>query len=175
MVTDRGRGSGAAITVGKMTSRKGVRKAESRDLDRVAAIWVAITDHHRHLDPLFRMRAGVDAELSGLLRALHRDPDAAIFVHEEAGNITGMSIVRIDRSPPIMEETVRAEITDLGVRESERRRGIGSLLVDAALDWVAARGVDRVEVQVAVGNDEGQAFWRARGFGPLMDVLQLRL
>jgi ribosomal protein S18 acetylase RimI-like enzyme len=152
-----------------------VRSAEFRDLDRVAALWTAITRHHENLDPLFTMRSGADAELRELITSLYRDPDAEILVYDEGGNLPGMCIVRIDRAPPIMSEVERAEITDLGVRASERRRGIGDLLVDAALKWVRAGAVDRVEVQVACGNREGQAFWRSRGFGDLMDVLHKRL
>ena len=48
-------------------------------------------------------------------------------------------------------------------------------LVDAALDWLRERGAARVEIQVAAGNREGQAFWRAMGFGDLMDVLHKRI
>lgn len=121
------------------------------------------------------MRPDAEDALRDLLGQLHRDPDAAIFVYDEAGDLPGMCIVKIDYSPPIMEEVVRAEITDLGVREGERRRGIGGVLVDEALAWVAEKGVLRVEVQVATGNVEGQAFWRSRGFGSVMDVLHKRL
>ena len=146
-----------------------------RDLDRVTALWTVITQHHAPLDPLFRMRAGAEGELRELLGMLHRDPDAAIFVYDLDGDLPGMCIVKIDYSPPIMEEVERAEITDLGVREDQRRRGFGGALVDEALAWVVAAGVKRVEVQVARGNAEGQAFWRSRGFGSLMDVLHKRL
>lgn len=157
--------------------RECVRPAEPKDLDRVAALWTAITDHHRRIDPLFTMRSDADADaaLRDLLGAMQRDPDALILVYDDAGDLPGMLIVRIDHSPPILRETERAEITDLGVRESERRRGIANVLLDVGLDWVRASGVDRVEVQVARGNREGQAFWRARGFGDLMDVLHLRM
>jgi len=121
------------------------------------------------------MRPEADSELERLLRTLHRDPEAIVLVYDDEGDLPGMCIARIDHSPPIMVEVERAEITDLGVRESERRRGIGGVLVDAALDWIRISGVERVEIQVATGNQEGQRFWRARGFGQLMDVLQLRL
>ena len=161
--------SGSAHTPGS------VRRARTRDLDRVTALWTTITRHHTPLDPLFRMREGAEGELRELLGALHRDPDAAIFVYDSDGDLPGMCIVKIDYSPPIMEEVERAEITDLGVREDQRRRGIGGALVDEALAWVAASGVARVEVQVATGNTEGQAFWRQRGFGSIMDVLHKRL
>ena len=152
-----------------------MREARVRDLDRVAALWSAITHHHAPLDPLWRMRADGDGELRELLGTLQRDPDAAIFVYEERGDLPGMCIVRIDRSPPVLEETRRAEITDIGVREDCRRLGIASALLQEALGWVDRNRVSRVEVQVARANAEGQAFWRARGFDPLMDVLHKRL
>ena len=152
-----------------------VRAATAKDLDRVAALWTAITQHHAGLDPVFRMRVDGDGELGELIRAIARDPDAEIFVYDEDGDLPGMCIVRVDRAPPIMLEVERAEITDVGVREDARRRGIARRLVEAALAWVRAGGVERVEVQVAKGNVEGQAFWRAVGFGDLMDVLHKRL
>jgi len=152
-----------------------VRRAERRDLDRVAALWTAITYHHSSLDPLFTQRPHSDDALRELIAELHADRDAAIFVLDVAGDLPGMCIVRIDRAPPILEETERAEITDIAVREGFRRQGIARDLVETALDWVRLAGVARVEVQVAVGNPEGQAFWRAMGFGDLLDVLHRRL
>ena len=154
-----------------------VRIARLREIDRVAALWALITEHHAALDPLFRMRRGpvAEGELRELLRALHRDPDAEILVYDRNGTPEGLCIVRIDRAPPILEETERAEITDLGVRPSLRRCGVGRLLVEEAQAWVRDRGVARIEIQVASGNPEGQAFWRAIGYADLMDVLHKRL
>jgi ribosomal protein S18 acetylase RimI-like enzyme len=148
-----------------------------QEIDRVAALWALITEHHATLDPLFRMRRGpvADAELRELLRALQRDPDAEIMVYDLEGTLEGLCIVRIDHAVPILEETERAEITDLGVRPALRRRGIATRLVEAAQAWVRDRGVERIEIQVAHGNREGQAFWRARGFEDFMDVLHKRV
>jgi GNAT superfamily N-acetyltransferase len=154
-----------------------VRIARLREIDRVAALWALITEHHAALDPLFRMRRGLvaEGELRELLRALHRDPDAEILVYDRNGTPEGLCIVRIDRAPPILEETERAEITDLGVRPDYRRRGVARRLVEEAQAWVRDRGVGRIEIQVATGNPEGQAFWRAVGYSDLMDVLHKRL
>ena len=55
-----------------------IREAGDRDLDRVAALWTAITVFHEPLDPVFRMRRDAEGEIKGLLRAMGRDPDAAI-------------------------------------------------------------------------------------------------
>ena len=141
-----------------------VRPAETGDLDRVAALWTAITHPHAALDPLFTQRPDADAALLEMIRELHRDREAAIFVYDAEGDLPGMCIVRIDHAPPILQETERAELTDIGVRADARRRGIARRLVEAALAWVRAAGVERVEIQVAVHNPEGQAFWREHGF-----------
>ena len=152
-----------------------VRRCRPQDLDRVAGLWTALTVHHARLDPVFSLRRDADERIRALLSAQLRDSDTAIFVVEESGDLLGFCTVHIDRAPPILEEVERAEITDLGVRDGARRRGHGRTLVEAAIGWVAERGIERVEVRVASRNDEGQGFWRALGFGVLMDVLQRRL
>ena len=154
-----------------------VRIARLKEIDLVAALWSLITEHHATIDPLYRMRHGpvAEGELRELLRALHRDPDAEILVYDRQGAPVGLCIVRIDTAAPILEETERAEITDLGVRPEMRRQGIARLLVDEAQAWVRDRGVARIEIQVATGNREGQAFWRGIGYADLLDVLHKRL
>jgi len=148
-----------------------VRVAARRDLDRIAELWTALSEHHAGLEPLFALRTGAGGEIRRLLDAQLRDPDTAIFVAEGGGGLRGFCTVRVDRAPPIHAEVERAEITDIAVVAAARRQGVGRRLVGAALGWLRVRGIQRVEVRVAVRNREGQGFWRALGFGDLMDVL----
>ena len=152
-----------------------VRRAGAADLARCEALWREILRHHADLDPLFRVRPGAGEEIRRMLAGSLEDPDAALFVCEASGAVVGFCAVRIDRAPPILQETRRAEITDLCVEAAARRRGFGRALAEAALAFAASRGATRVEVRVAAGNREGQAFWRALSFGDLVDVLQRRL
>ena len=152
-----------------------IRRADHRDLERLVALWIDLTEHHADLDPLYALRDGAEGEVRRLLETQLRDPDTAVFVRETSGQLVGFCSVRIDRAPPIHREVARAEITDVAVRRERRRRGIGRALVEAALAWVRERGVPRVEVRVVAGNAEGQRFWRALGFGPFVDVLHRRL
>jgi len=156
------------------------RRAGPGDLELLCDLWLEVARHHAGLDPYFMLRPGARDEARRLLGAELSDPDAAAWVAggaERGGHAAaqGFCIVRIDRAPPIHEQAARAEITDLGVRRSARRSGVGRALVEAAEAWVRERGVERVEVRVAVANREGQAFWRALGFGEFMDVLHRRL
>jgi GNAT superfamily N-acetyltransferase len=155
--------------------RAGIRRAFARDLDQLTALWRAINAHHSHLDPLFTERSEAGAEARELLRAQLADADMAFFVSERAGELVGFCAVRVDRAPPILVEVERAQITDLFVVEGLRRKGLARALVASALEWVRARRIGRIEVRVARGNHEGQAFWRSLGFSDLMDVLHRRL
>jgi ribosomal protein S18 acetylase RimI-like enzyme len=149
-----------------------VRRAGPADLDALVELWLEVARHHQDLDPYFRLRSDARGEARRLLARELDDPDAAAWLAGDPPR--GFCIVRVDRAPPIHEEVERAEITDLGVRPSARRAGVGRRLVEAALAWTRERGVERVEIRVAVGNAEGQAFWRALGFGAFMDVLHRR-
>lgn len=151
------------------------RRAGPGDEARVAALWIALTEHHAQVEPLFALRPGGEAEARRLVAVQLRDPDTAVFVLEAGEELCGFCTARIDRAPPIHAEDVRAEITDLWVTPPRRRAGLGRALVDAALAFVRGRGVARVEARVAARNGEGQAFWRAQGFGDFMDVLNRRL
>ena len=147
---------------------------------------MALTRDHARREPLFTLAPGAEAEVRGLIAALLRDPDVALLLAEDAGTTpvaagsdaaaaVGLCIVRVDRAPPIHAETRHTKITDLFVTEPRRRQGVGDALVDRAFEWARARGAPRVEVRVESGNEGGRAFWRARGFGPFMDVLHRRL
>jgi GNAT superfamily N-acetyltransferase len=172
--------------------RAAIRRARRADLAGLVALWIELTEQHAAFEPLFALRAGAEDEVRRLLAAQLGDPDTAIFVLDfsdsarqglaarpsglqSEGRVVGFCTVRVDRAPPICVEVERAEITDVVVRKSLRRGGIGRALVEAALLWARERGIDRVEARVVSGNHEGRHFWTALGFGTFVDVLQRRL
>ena len=55
-------------------------------------------------------------------------------------------------------------ITHLYVDPTNRRSGAGHALAHALNDWFASKDVVSVELQVVVGNAEGEHFWRSLGF-----------
>ena len=141
----------------------------------MTALWIELTRHHAALDPHFALRPEADAEARRLLEAQQRDLDTAILVAGDPGALVGFAIACVRHAPPIHPETCRAEITDLYVAPSHRRRGCARALVAAATRFATARGAERVEVHVSPRNPDAQAFWRAEGYGAHMEVLHRRL
>jgi len=78
------------------------------------------------------------------------------FVTESAAGITGVAIGR-----QMGEE---AEILNLAVRVSARRRGRGKALVDRMLDEFAEQGVSRVFLEVRESNAIAVGFYEKLGF-----------
>jgi GNAT superfamily N-acetyltransferase len=149
-----------------------VRPARERELDRLAALFTALLEHHAELGPAFVPGAGACDTIRELLRTRIADADRCILVFERGDDLAGLCAAAVLRRPPLFAETARGEIEHLFVREDARRQGVGRALAEAAAAWLRERGIGRVEVAVARANDAGSAFWHALGFRPAMDVLE---
>jgi GNAT superfamily N-acetyltransferase len=68
---------------------------------------------------------------------------------------------------PFMPEWQRAGyITQLYVNPEHRRCGVGRLLVDQIVAWLASRGVAEVMLNVVPEEPVAERFWRGQGFLP---------
>jgi ribosomal-protein-alanine N-acetyltransferase len=92
-----------------------------------------------------------------LLRSYLRQPGADCLVAQTAdAGLAGF----------IMAEAQGAEahIVTLDVAESYRRAGTGTLLLVEMERRLAAQGVKRVELETAINNQAGIAFWQRHGY-----------
>jgi RimJ/RimL family protein N-acetyltransferase len=94
------------------------------------------------------------------LRAIRRYPHAAVFVAEDDGRIVGRLSVARDQHP------ASRHVADLGliVAATHRRRGIGTALLDAALEWARESGVRKLELHVFPWNEAAIALYERFGF-----------
>jgi L-phenylalanine/L-methionine N-acetyltransferase len=137
----------------------------------------------RHADPsdaeqLTRLADEVSAEPEGwlisvagewrsagderrFLKALRRYPHAAVFVAErEDGTLVGRLSVGRDPHP------ASTHVADVGlmVAQAARRQGVGTALMEAAVEWARQAGVRKLELHVFPWNDAALALYEAFGF-----------
>jgi ribosomal protein S18 acetylase RimI-like enzyme len=68
---------------------------------------------------------------------------------------------------PFMPEWQRAGyIIQFYVTPAHRRRGIGRLMCDFVVEWLASRGIKTLQLNVEPDNLTGEQFWRSQGFVP---------
>jgi RimJ/RimL family protein N-acetyltransferase len=95
------------------------------------------------------------------LKALRRYQHAAVFVAEfDDGSLVGRLSVGRDPHP------ASTHVADVGlmVARGARRQGVGTALLQAAVDWGREAGVRKLELHVFPWNDAAIALYEAFGF-----------
>lgn len=96
-------------------------------------------------------------------KARHIDEDAAanpngIFVAEAGGAVVGYVTTRVDR------EAGRGRIPNLAVDAAARNHGLGRRLIEHALDYFRAEGLEYAVIETMAQNAVGDHLYRACGF-----------
>lgn len=117
-------------------------------------------DHVKGDNTVFRKVESVMPE-EYYLELLEQDQSTVLIAREE-NKIIGFAVISIETSPvfPSLVQRRFAYIHDFGVDQSEKRKGIGSLLFEACLKWAKEMNVDEVELNVWEFNEEAIAFYR---------------
>lgn len=94
------------------------------------------------------------------LKAVQRWPHAAVFVAEDDGRILGRLSLARDTHP------ASEHVADLGlmVAEDARGRGVGTALLEAAVEWAHASGVTKLELHVFPWNEPARRLYEKFGF-----------
>jgi putative acetyltransferase len=94
------------------------------------------------------------------LRAVRRHADAAVLVATDGDRIVGRLSLSRDPHP------ASRHVADLGmmVAASHRRRGIGRMLLDAAVRWARAVSVTKLELHVFPWNEPAIRLYESFGF-----------
>lgn len=130
-----------------------IRKMTLDDYQEVYELWLSCTG--MGLNNLDDSEEGID-------RFLKRNPDTC-FVAEDEGKLVGAIIAGNDGR--------RGYIYHTAVEEGSRNQGIGSKLVNAALEALKDNGIHKVALVVFERNEKGNAFWERMHFTPREDLV----
>ena len=104
----------------------------------------------------------VDDSPEGFARFLQRNPESC-FAAVEEGLLVGCILSGHDGR--------RGHIYHAVVRDECRRRGIGTLLVNAVVNALRGLGVSKVALVAFKRNEEGNRFWEKMGFSTRNDLV----
>jgi RimJ/RimL family protein N-acetyltransferase len=94
------------------------------------------------------------------LKTVLRHPDAAVFVAADDGAVVGRLSLSRDPHP------ASRHVADLGlmVAASHRGKGIGRMLLEAAVDWARMSEIRKLELHVFPWNEPALRLYEAFGF-----------
>ena len=126
-----------------------VRAAQSDDADAL----VALCGQHGY--------PSTQDDVTRRLHALLARPDAAVFVACVSDCIIGF--VHVAGVSSLLSDGY-AEVLGLVVLETQRRQGIGRLLVNAAEQWSMAAGFCRMRLRSGVQREDAHRFYERIGY-----------
>jgi [ribosomal protein S18]-alanine N-acetyltransferase len=103
------------------------------------------------------------AQLGGYIRMRNAQAWVAEVAQDGQIRMAGFVIANLDRR-------AQGHIITVDVAPEWRRHGVGSLLMDAAEDWMRQQGGEVAYLETAEDNVSAQAFYRKRGYAKLRRI-----
>ena len=152
-----------------------IRRANDSDIPALLELYREFHEYYvRRVPDRLRALQRYDDEhvLRPLTNLLH-DPDAALFVADNAGILIGLSEVYLKRDEPNPATVAHTHghLQSVMVTEAERRQGIGRRLVEAAHRWATERGATEIRLNTWEHPEGPQAFYERVGYRTLRRTL----
>lgn len=143
-----------------------VRPARESDLPSLGRLGASLIHTHFAFDPQRFMAPPSQPEegYAWFLGTQLREPDVCVLVAEDGDEVVGYVYAALE--PHSWKELRDAAgfIHDVAVAEGHRGRGIGSMLISGASEWLRARGAPRVLLWTAERNLAARQLFTRLGF-----------
>jgi ribosomal protein S18 acetylase RimI-like enzyme len=143
----------------------------------IGRLGALLIKEHYDFDPRRFLAAGhrTPADYASFMRAQLEDPDKAILVADDNGDVIGYAYAAIEGYDYMALRGPAGVLHDIIVEPEHRGRGVGRLLLDATLEFFRSRGVPRVVLSTAERNEAAQRLFASMGFRRTMVEMTLEL
>jgi ribosomal protein S18 acetylase RimI-like enzyme len=138
----------------------------ARDRTALRELFIELQNSERQLDPGMPEGSTVATAYLKRMLARCRHWDGRVFVAEVAGEVVGFACVwaRVEPDEPDEDPAEYAVVSDLVVRTTCRRRGIGGRLLSAAEGYARTRGAGSLRIGVLAHNAPARRLYASAGF-----------
>ena len=147
-----------------------VRRATRADLQGIGRLGALLVEEHHGFDPRRFLAAspGTARGYASFIGAQLGDPDKAVLVADGGVGVVGYAYAAAEGYDYMSLRGPAGVLHDIIVGPGHRGRGVGRLLLDAALAFLRSRGVPRVVLSTAERNGAAQRLFARAGFRPTM-------
>ncbi len=146
-----------------------IRELRPDELERLEPLWLALQDHHSRISPRLAGMTKRAPEQSWIRRRSKYqrwlgDPETFVLVAERDDELVGYAFVTIGPGYASWDSGDRlAELQTLSVTPAQRGHGLGSRLLGAVRQRLAAQAVAHLAVTSAVTNVDAHSFYQRHG------------
>jgi|SRR5215207_9427805 len=154
-----------------------VRRATPADLSRIGRLGALLIEEHHGFDPRRFLAAShrTPEDYASFISTQLEDSDTAVLVADDKGGVIGYAYAAVEGYDYMALRGPAGVLHDIIVDPGYRGRGVGRLLLDAALAFFRSRGVPRVVLSTAERNEGAQRLFASAGFRRTMIEMTLEL
>jgi GNAT superfamily N-acetyltransferase len=145
-----------------------IRRAKCSDVEKLVWLRLLLEQHCEESNPsIWHITEEGKTLLKQKEENILRDSSNHVLVAEVNGKIIGSTHGEVVHRTDYLPKCVGA-IHTLYVVEKFRRKGVGACLVKELCKFFKSEGVEQVTLRYILGNKEAEAFWKKRGFEPII-------
>jgi GNAT superfamily N-acetyltransferase len=152
-----------------------IRKAMEREIPGIVILWEKLMASHRGLNPLFELAPTASTAFSNYITSLIASDNHLLVVCLEGKTAVGYGLAFIAENPPVFKNVKYCMVDDIFLEEKFRGQGLGRKMFEFIMAWMRGKGVSRLELSVAEGNDKAMAFYKALHFRDYLHRLYLEI
>jgi ribosomal protein S18 acetylase RimI-like enzyme len=173
--TSRISGAKKRYTLARSLWNMTIRPLRATEVDRLIVLWKEFMNDPSAIDQAIPTHdENVRRETESLNKLIQEDPKQ-VLVADEDGDLIGYLIFLRQAKTPLQMRHSHSFITDLYVRPSYRRRGIGMKLLQACFDDVQSSGTAHVRLAVWSKNESAIRLYRQVGFKDYMLMMETEI
>jgi ribosomal protein S18 acetylase RimI-like enzyme len=143
-----------------------VRRATPADLPTIGHLGALLVEEHHDFDPRRFLAAGPGTPegYASFISTQLEDSDKAVLVADDNAGVIGYAYAAVEGYDYMALRGPAGVLHDIIVDPVHRGRGVGRLLLEAALAFFRSRGVPRVVLSTAERNEAAQRLFASAGF-----------
>ncbi len=145
-----------------------IRRPVESEVEALAELVARLKSLNEELDPNYKTASDLLEAARDYVAESLKSENVILMVAEDAdvGKIVGMVRIEI-KNRRFYEPRVKGVITDLYVHPSYRRKKVGALLVDKAVEELQGRGINMLTAIYPINNIIAKKFYENLGFTDL--------
>jgi GNAT superfamily N-acetyltransferase len=141
-----------------------VLRGNESHIDQIMEVWKEFMEYHQSIDPYYGTVKDGHLKFGEYIIERMAREDSLVLVGMDKEDLLGYCLSFIHLRPPVFTEKSVGIISDLAVRRSHKKEGVGGALVESSLEWFRDRGVTRVELRTSALNYPSIVFYQEHGF-----------
>ena len=143
-----------------------IRPAVKADIPAIGRLGALLVRAHHDFDPqrFIPATTGTEQGYGSFLGSQLDRPDIVVLSAEEAGQVIGYTYAGVEGIDYMSLRGPAGIVYDIVVDPAHRRRGVGRMLLDAAVTALQAHGARQVVLSTAERNEPAQRLFDRAGF-----------